>query len=92
MLQLRGFSGTRDKVRELELLVGSAGTVRRSAVKRDQALISTSEIPRAALSPRCALQVKLVEFHPVQPWIAFADKADNVRVWDWTTQQVRNLV
>lgn len=44
MLQLRGFSGTRDKV-------------------------------------------KLVEFHPVQPWIAFADKADNVRVWDWTTQQ-----
>ncbi|KAF6235943.1 hypothetical protein COO60DRAFT_484505 [Scenedesmus sp. NREL 46B-D3] len=44
MLQLRGFSGTRDKV-------------------------------------------KLVEFHPVQPWITFADKADNVRVWDWTTQQ-----
>jgi hypothetical protein len=36
--------------------------------------------------------VKLVEFHPVQPWIAFADKADNVRVWDWTTQQVRDIV
>jgi hypothetical protein len=29
-----------------------------------------------------------VEFHPVQPWIAFADGSDNVRVWDWTTQQV----
>lgn len=24
----------------------------------------------------------------MQPWIAFADKSDNVRVWDWTTQQV----
>eukprot|EP00879_Flechtneria_rotunda_P011556 GHRR01012070.1.p1 GENE.GHRR01012070.1~~GHRR01012070.1.p1 ORF type:complete len:387 (+),score=140.43 GHRR01012070.1:185-1345(+) len=33
-------------------------------------------------------KVKLVEFHPVQPWIAFADKSDNVRVWDWTTQQI----
>eukprot|EP00878_Enallax_costatus_P007526 GHUV01007882.1.p1 GENE.GHUV01007882.1~~GHUV01007882.1.p1 ORF type:complete len:370 (+),score=87.34 GHUV01007882.1:171-1280(+) len=32
-------------------------------------------------------KVKLVEFHPVQPWLAFADKSDNVRVWDWTTQQ-----
>lgn len=30
-----------------------------------------------------------MEFHPVQPWIAFADGSDNVRVWDWTTQQVQ---
>ncbi|GBF88621.1 hypothetical protein Rsub_01336 [Raphidocelis subcapitata] len=33
-------------------------------------------------------KVKTLEFHPVQPWIAFADKADNVKVWDWSTQQV----
>jgi len=37
----------------------------------------------------CAIQqVKTVEFHPVQPWIAFADKGDGVKVWDWSTQQV----
>lgn len=35
-----------------------------------------------------APQVKLVEFHPVQPWIAYADTGNNVRVWDWMTQQV----
>jgi hypothetical protein len=34
------------------------------------------------------LQVKLLEFHPVQPWICYADTTDRVRVWDWTTQQV----
>lgn len=36
------------------------------------------------------LQVKLVEFHPVQPWITFADKADRVWVWEWSTQRVSN--
>ena len=32
-----------------------------------------------------------MEFHPVQPWICYADTSDRVRVWDWTTQQVRNV-
>jgi hypothetical protein len=34
-------------------------------------------------------QVKFLDFHPVQPWIAFADVGDVVKVWDWSTQQVR---
>ncbi len=33
----------------------------------------------------------MVQFHPVQPWIAFADKSDMVKVWDWSTQQVRGM-
>jgi hypothetical protein len=46
--------------------------------------------PPGLLIPGCCLQVKVVEFHPVQPWIAFADKGDVVKVWDWSTQQVRS--
>ena len=34
------------------------------------------------------LQVHLVEFHPVQPWIGLADKSSNVAVWDYRSSQV----
>ena len=33
------------------------------------------------------LQVHLVDFHPVQPWLAMADKAGMVTVWNWSTEQ-----
>jgi hypothetical protein len=36
---------------------------------------------------RCA-QVKVLEFHPVQPWLAYADGSQAVVVWDWSSQQV----
>lgn len=35
------------------------------------------------------LQVHLVDFHPVQPWLAMADKAGTVTVWNWSTEQAR---
>ena len=34
-----------------------------------------------------AVQVKTLDFHPVQPWLAFADFAQVVTVWDWSTEQ-----
>lgn len=34
-------------------------------------------------------QVKLLEFHPVQPWLAFCDTNQLVTVWNWATEQVR---
>jgi len=34
------------------------------------------------------LQVKCIEFHPMQPWLAIADKGGNVSVWDLTTKQL----
>lgn len=33
-------------------------------------------------------KVHLVDFHPVQPWLAMADKAGTVTVWNWSTEQV----
>ena len=33
-------------------------------------------------------QVKVLEFHPVQPWLAYADGSHGVVVWDWSSQQV----
>jgi hypothetical protein len=48
MLQLRGFSGTRDKVRELQLtqklLVGSAGALRKGTEEYHQGTISTTSM------------------------------------------------
>ena len=35
------------------------------------------------------VQVHLVDFHPVQPWIGLADKAGTVTVWNWSTDQAR---
>jgi hypothetical protein len=32
-------------------------------------------------------QVKTVDLHPTQPWVAFSDESSCVRVWDWSTQQ-----
>lgn len=34
------------------------------------------------------LQVKCIEFHPMQPWLAIADKGGNVSVWDLKTEQL----
>ena len=34
-------------------------------------------------------QVKTVAFHPVLPWLAFADVAGTVVVWDWEADSVR---
>lgn len=37
-------------------------------------------------------QVKVVEFHAVQPWLAMADVAGAVTIWDWESQQVGNAI
>jgi len=34
------------------------------------------------------LQVRHLELHPVQPWLATASKSDVVTVWNWHTRQV----
>ena len=34
------------------------------------------------------MQVKCIEFHPMQPWLAIADKGGNVSVWDLKTEQL----
>jgi WD40 repeat protein len=36
----------------------------------------------------CLMQVKCIEFHPMQPWLAIADKGGNVSVWDLKTEQL----
>ena len=33
-------------------------------------------------------QVKVLVFHPVQPWLAYADVSQGLTVWDWSSQQV----
>ena len=33
------------------------------------------------------MQVKLLDFHPTQPWLVYADKGQNFCVIDWSTQQ-----
>ena len=33
-------------------------------------------------------QVKLLSFHPTQPWLAYADRGQDLTVLDWETQQV----
>ncbi|BDA49478.1 hypothetical protein COCOBI_14-0960 [Coccomyxa sp. Obi] len=33
-------------------------------------------------------KVKTLVFHPVQPWLAYADVNHTITVWDWTNQQV----
>ena len=35
------------------------------------------------------MQVRQVELHPVQPWIAVVSKSDLVSIWDWSTREVR---
>lgn len=37
------------------------------------------------------LQVKILRFHPVQPWLAFTDTNQSVVVWNWSTEQVSRL-
>lgn len=37
------------------------------------------------------MQVHLVEFHPVQPWIGLADKSGTVTVWNWSTDQASDF-
>ena len=42
-------------------------------------------------STRCdllLLQVKCIEFHPMQPWLGIADEDGNISVWDLHTQQL----
>ena len=34
------------------------------------------------------VQVKSLVFHPVQPWLAYADVNQAITVWDWSSQQV----
>ena len=34
------------------------------------------------------VQVKCIQFHPMQPWLAIADKGGNVSVWDLKTEQL----
>jgi len=36
-----------------------------------------------------ASQVRQLELHPVQPWLATASKSDVVTIWDWSTRQVQ---
>lgn len=30
----------------------------------------------------------MLAFHPVQPWLAYADVYQGLTVWDWSSQQV----
>jgi hypothetical protein len=34
-------------------------------------------------------KVKCIEFHTIHPWLAIADKANKVSVWDFESEQVR---
>ncbi len=46
---------------------------------------------RWSWSIRCdllLLQVKCIEFHPMQPWLGIADEDGNISVWDLHTQQL----
>ena len=36
-------------------------------------------------------QVKVLSFHPTQPWLAYADRGQDLTVLDWQTQQVQAL-
>jgi hypothetical protein len=96
MLRLRGFVSTQDKVRQGQALllldVGERPRTSR-AMNRSMAdkLITRpppSQPPRPAppSNPQ-STQVKTVDVHPTQPWVAFADESSCVRVWDWATQQ-----
>ena len=33
-------------------------------------------------------KVKCIEFHTIHPWLAIADKANKVSVWDFESEQV----
>lgn len=33
-------------------------------------------------------KVKCIEFHPMQPWLAIADKGNHISVWDFESEQV----
>lgn len=33
-------------------------------------------------------KVKCIEFHPMQPWLAIADKGNKISVWDFESEQV----
>lgn len=35
-------------------------------------------------------KVDRVEFHPVQPWLAFVDRSSNVSVWNYESDEVRD--
>ena len=37
-------------------------------------------------------QVKVLAFHPVQPWLAYADVNQGLTVWDWSSQQVNHTL
>lgn len=85
MLQLRGFASAPAKV----CAFAERGACECSVGGREGATArSCLSLSQTALM-LVLLQVKLLEFHPVQPWICYADTSDRVRVWDWTTQQVR---
>ena len=91
MLQLRGFVPTQNKVR-VRACAGGAQEFGSACALRSCRVASASplELLSAPRPPRSRLQqVKTLEFHPVQPWLALADKGDVVKVWDWSTQQVR---
>ena len=38
--------------------------------------------------PSKAVKVKCIEFHTIYPWLAIADKANNISVWDFESEQV----
>lgn len=38
--------------------------------------------------PSKGVKVKCIEFHTVHPWLAIADKANNISVWDFESEQV----
>ncbi len=38
--------------------------------------------------PSKGVKVKCIEFHTVYPWLAIADKANNISVWDFESEQV----
>ena len=46
---------------------------------------------RLYLNTKPHMQVKLLDFHPTQPWLVYADKGQNFCVIDWSTQQAVTL-
>ena len=41
--------------------------------------------------PSKGVKVKCIEFHTVHPWLAIADKTNNITVWDFESEQVPPL-
>ena len=52
----------------------------------------TPELLHVAAVRSTKEKVDRVEFHPVQPWLAFVDRNSNVSVWNYESDEVQRWV